>query len=183
MPPLFSKVKEMPLLFRYLPSCHYNFQILAFMSFSTCAPATGPPADVDFFCIAQTTSIQAELSPPVSLPPMAATLFSTALSPLLLPLSSSSRPAPSVSFPSKQPPPLLCAAAVSAWRRSPFMLVPVAASSEVKTVEAEEFSEDLRVFIGNMPFTVDSAQLAGLFEQAGSVEMVEVCAGTDLHIV
>ncbi|KAG8063234.1 hypothetical protein GUJ93_ZPchr0003g16941 [Zizania palustris] len=105
---------------------------------------------------------------------MAATLFSAALSPLLLPLSSSSRPAPSVSFPSKQPPPLLRAAAVSAWRRSPFMLVPVAASSEVETEEAEEFSEDLRVFVGNMPFTVDSAQLAGLFEQAGSVEMVEV---------
>lgn len=38
----------------------------------------------------------------------------------------------------------------------------------------EEFSEDLRVFVGNLPFSVDSAQLAGLFEQAGSVEMVEV---------
>ncbi|KAI4999094.1 hypothetical protein ZWY2020_059847 [Hordeum vulgare] len=35
-----------------------------------------------------------------------------------------------------------------------------------------EYSEDLKVFIGNLPFTVDSAQLAGLFEQAGSVEMV-----------
>ncbi|KAL5217064.1 hypothetical protein ABZP36_017748 [Zizania latifolia] len=111
---------------------------------------------------------------------MAATLYSAALSPLLLPISSSSRPAPSVSFPSKQQPPLLRALAVAGWRRSPFMPVPVAVSSEVETEEAEEtsegeeFSEDLRVFVGNMPFSVDSAQLAGLFEQAGSVEMVEV---------
>uniref|UniRef100_J3MN93 RRM domain-containing protein n=1 Tax=Oryza brachyantha TaxID=4533 RepID=J3MN93_ORYBR len=37
-----------------------------------------------------------------------------------------------------------------------------------------EFAEDLKVFVGNLPFSVDSAQLAGLFEQAGSVEMVEV---------
>jgi RNA recognition motif-containing protein len=54
----------------------------------------------------------------------------------------------------------------------------VAASSDVDTEDAEEssaeFSEDLRVFVGNLPFSVDSAQLAGLFEQAGSVEMVEV---------
>lgn len=63
------------------------------------------------------------------------------------------------------------------------MPVPVAASSEVETEDVEgsggedseaEFSEDLRVFVGNLPFSVDSAQLAGLFERAGSVEMVEV---------
>uniref|UniRef100_A0A8R7P6X0 RRM domain-containing protein n=1 Tax=Triticum urartu TaxID=4572 RepID=A0A8R7P6X0_TRIUA len=37
-----------------------------------------------------------------------------------------------------------------------------------------EYSEDLKAFVGNLPFTIDSAQLAGLFEQAGSVEMVEI---------
>jgi RNA recognition motif-containing protein len=54
-------------------------------------------------------------------------------------------------------------------------------SSEYETEGAEqeeegveEFSEDLKLFVGNLPFSVDSAQLAGLFEQAGSVEMVEV---------
>jgi nucleolin len=62
--------------------------------------------------------------------------------------------------------------------------VAVAVSEEVETEEdeeeeeegsgGEEFSDDLRVFVGNLPFSVDSAQLAGLFEQAGSVEMVEV---------
>ncbi|KAK4419199.1 ribonucleoprotein A, chloroplastic [Sesamum alatum] len=36
------------------------------------------------------------------------------------------------------------------------------------------FSPDLKLFVGNLPFTVDSAALAGLFEQAGNVEMVEV---------
>ena len=59
----------------------------------------------------------------------------------------------------------------------------VAVSSEFETedvrqtegVESEaEFSEDRKLFVGNLPFSVDSAQLAGLFEQAGSVEMVEV---------
>ncbi|KAK6140223.1 hypothetical protein DH2020_026021 [Rehmannia glutinosa] len=36
------------------------------------------------------------------------------------------------------------------------------------------FSADLKLFVGNLPFNVDSAALAGLFEQAGGVEMVEV---------
>lgn len=36
------------------------------------------------------------------------------------------------------------------------------------------FAPDLKLFVGNLPFTVDSAQLAGLFESAGNVEMVEV---------
>ncbi|KAF2312080.1 hypothetical protein GH714_028084 [Hevea brasiliensis] len=36
------------------------------------------------------------------------------------------------------------------------------------------FSPDLKLFVGNLPFSVDSAQLAGLFESAGNVEMVEV---------
>ncbi|KAI7757186.1 hypothetical protein M8C21_021457 [Ambrosia artemisiifolia] len=38
----------------------------------------------------------------------------------------------------------------------------------------ENFSPDLKIFVGNLPFSVDSAALAGLFESAGNVEMVEV---------
>lgn len=37
------------------------------------------------------------------------------------------------------------------------------------------YSPDLKLFVGNLPFGVDSAQLAELFESAGNVEMVEVC--------
>ncbi|KAH7513200.1 hypothetical protein FEM48_Zijuj12G0171200 [Ziziphus jujuba var. spinosa] len=37
---------------------------------------------------------------------------------------------------------------------------------------ASSFSPDLKLFVGNLPFSVDSAQLAGLFESAGNVEMV-----------
>uniref|UniRef100_A0ACD5WXM4 Uncharacterized protein n=1 Tax=Avena sativa TaxID=4498 RepID=A0ACD5WXM4_AVESA len=106
---------------------------------------------------------------------MAATFFSTSLSPQFLSLpssSSSSKPAPSAFFPSKLP--QLRALATAGWRHSLAPLA-VAASSDVDTEESSgEFSEDLRVFVGNLPFSVDSAQLAGLFEQAGSVEMVEV---------
>ncbi|KAF3443112.1 hypothetical protein FNV43_RR17033 [Rhamnella rubrinervis] len=36
------------------------------------------------------------------------------------------------------------------------------------------FSPDLKLFVGNLPFSVDSSKLAGLFESAGNVEMVEV---------
>ncbi|KAF6166254.1 hypothetical protein GIB67_031038 [Kingdonia uniflora] len=36
------------------------------------------------------------------------------------------------------------------------------------------FAPDCKLFVGNLPFNVDSAELAGLFEQAGNVEMVEV---------
>ncbi|PON69313.1 Splicing factor-like protein [Parasponia andersonii] len=35
-------------------------------------------------------------------------------------------------------------------------------------------SPEFKLFVGNLPFSVDSAQLAGLFERAGNVEMVEV---------
>ncbi|GER47202.1 RNA-binding (RRM/RBD/RNP motifs) family protein [Striga asiatica] len=40
--------------------------------------------------------------------------------------------------------------------------------------EEPRFSPDLKLFVGNLPFNVDSSELAGLFEQAGNVEMVEV---------
>ncbi|KAL8245248.1 hypothetical protein R6Q59_011506 [Mikania micrantha] len=38
----------------------------------------------------------------------------------------------------------------------------------------QNFSPDLKIFVGNLPFSIDSAALAGLFESAGNVEMVEV---------
>ncbi|XP_076884176.1 29 kDa ribonucleoprotein A, chloroplastic-like [Bidens hawaiensis] len=40
--------------------------------------------------------------------------------------------------------------------------------------QQQTFSPDLKIFVGNLPFSVDSAALAGLFETAGNVEMVEV---------
>ncbi|KAG9445626.1 hypothetical protein H6P81_011754 [Aristolochia fimbriata] len=47
---------------------------------------------------------------------------------------------------------------------------------EVSGAEEEQvsFSPDLKLFVGNLPFSVDSSVLAGLFERAGNVEMVEV---------
>ncbi|XWS60636.1 hypothetical protein CRYUN_Cryun07bG0052400 [Craigia yunnanensis] len=39
---------------------------------------------------------------------------------------------------------------------------------------ARTFSPDLKLFVGNLPFSVDSAQLVGLFGSAGNVEMVKV---------
>ncbi|KAL2323205.1 hypothetical protein Fmac_027584 [Flemingia macrophylla] len=58
----------------------------------------------------------------------------------------------------------------------------VAVSSELEQEEdnsfsdadAPSFSPDLKLFVGNLPFSVDSAQLAELFEGAGNVEVVEV---------
>lgn len=40
--------------------------------------------------------------------------------------------------------------------------------------EERNFSPDLKIFVGNLPFSADSAALAELFERAGNVEMVEV---------
>ncbi|XP_074582531.1 29 kDa ribonucleoprotein A, chloroplastic-like [Curcuma longa] len=81
------------------------------------------------------------------------------------------------SFPSYTLPPLL--------RKAPPLgsgIVPkVAVSSDLDKEEDFEFSDaqagfspDLKLFVGNLPFGVDSSQLAGLFQQAGNVEMVEV---------
>ncbi|KAF8395238.1 hypothetical protein HHK36_019180 [Tetracentron sinense] len=57
----------------------------------------------------------------------------------------------------------------------------VAVSSEFEQEEdvlserdEASFSPDLKIFVGNLPFTVDSAELAELFERAGNVQMVEV---------
>ena len=38
----------------------------------------------------------------------------------------------------------------------------------------EEPPEDAKIFVGNLPFDVDSQRLAMLFEKAGTVEIAEV---------
>lgn len=40
--------------------------------------------------------------------------------------------------------------------------------------DTPSYSPNQRLFVGNLPFSVDSAQLAEIFENAGDVEMVEV---------
>ncbi|KAG2303509.1 hypothetical protein Bca52824_032160 [Brassica carinata] len=44
----------------------------------------------------------------------------------------------------------------------------------------QSFSSDLKLFVGNLPFNVDSAQLAQIFESSGNVEMVEVMSQIEL---
>ncbi|KAG9138967.1 hypothetical protein Leryth_007572 [Lithospermum erythrorhizon] len=46
-------------------------------------------------------------------------------------------------------------------------------------VQQRTFSADLKVFVGNLPFTSDSSTLAGLFGRAGNVEMAEVIYDRD----
>lgn len=41
--------------------------------------------------------------------------------------------------------------------------------------QEQEPSEDVKLFVGNMTFDVDSDGLAKLFNQAGIVETAEVC--------
>lgn len=54
----------------------------------------------------------------------------------------------------------------------------VAESGEEVEVEVEEEyqepPEEAKLFVGNLPYDVDSERLAGLFEQAGVVEIAEV---------
>ncbi|WOG91272.1 hypothetical protein DCAR_0310520 [Daucus carota subsp. sativus] len=45
---------------------------------------------------------------------------------------------------------------------------------EEEPAREASFSPDLKIFVGNLPFSCDSATLAGLFESSGNVEMVEV---------
>ncbi|WOK93277.1 29 kDa ribonucleoprotein A, chloroplastic-like [Canna indica] len=56
----------------------------------------------------------------------------------------------------------------------PGIITKVALSSDLEFSGGEQYSQDLKLFVGNLPFSVDSAQLAGLFQRAGNVEMVEV---------
>ncbi|KAL9149992.1 hypothetical protein ABFS82_12G140900 [Erythranthe guttata] len=46
--------------------------------------------------------------------------------------------------------------------------------SDFSGADEQSYSADVKLFVGNLPFTVDSSALAGLFERAGNVEMVEV---------
>ncbi|RCV44599.1 hypothetical protein SETIT_9G387200v2 [Setaria italica] len=118
---------------------------------------------------------------------MVATLFSTSLSPRFLALSS---PKPAATMASAFLPFRLLLCVVSAPGQLVFEPVAVAVPSEYETegVEeeeeegAEEFSEDLKLFVGNLPFSIDSAQLVRLFEQVGSVEMVESCSLSYGHL-
>ncbi|EYU38539.1 hypothetical protein MIMGU_mgv1a022002mg [Erythranthe guttata] len=45
--------------------------------------------------------------------------------------------------------------------------------SDFSGADEQSYSADVKLFVGNLPFTVDSSALAGLFERAGNVEMVE----------
>ncbi|KAM1508518.1 hypothetical protein ACFX10_017815 [Malus domestica] len=60
--------------------------------------------------------------------------------------------------------------------------VSIAVSSKFEQDE-EDFSDDReaspkpKLFVGNLPINVDSAQLTGIFESAGNVKMVEVIIG------
>ncbi|XP_073223549.1 RNA-binding protein CP31B, chloroplastic-like [Cicer arietinum] len=54
--------------------------------------------------------------------------------------------------------------------------------SEAESNEAESFEElfeDLKIFVGNLPFDVDSEKLALLFEHVGTVEVAEVIYNRD----
>ncbi|KAJ0765851.1 putative RNA recognition motif domain, nucleotide-binding alpha-beta plait domain superfamily [Helianthus annuus] len=64
------------------------------------------------------------------------------------------------------------AAAAGGWGESR-----VEESGEGEEGEVEEYSEppeDAKIFVGNLPYDVDSEQLAQLFQQAGVVEISEV---------
>nr|AFK42498.1 unknown [Medicago truncatula] len=52
-------------------------------------------------------------------------------------------------------------------------------NEEVEVASFEEPSEDLKIFVGNLPFDVDSEKLAQLFEQSGTVEIAEVIYNRD----
>ncbi|XP_057983745.1 29 kDa ribonucleoprotein A, chloroplastic [Malania oleifera] len=79
---------------------------------------------------------------------------------------------------------LRSARALGSETSSSRFVLKVSVSSDVEQEEEEQevfsnegepsFSPDLKLFVGNLPFGADSAALAGLFERAGNVEMVEV---------
>jgi hypothetical protein len=57
----------------------------------------------------------------------------------------------------------------------------VAAAAEEEVGEYVEPPEEAKVYVGNLPYDVDSERLAQLFEQAGVVEASEVST-TPLHL-
>ncbi|KAF7142736.1 hypothetical protein RHSIM_Rhsim05G0180400 [Rhododendron simsii] len=117
----------------------------------------------------------------------ATSLHFLSLTPNSLPLSSS-KPTPSLSsLPlSRLPSPKSLLSLPSPFLHFPSRLVVarnVSVSSEFEQDEEEvalsdeeepSFSPDLKVFVGNLPFSVDSSTLSEVFERAGNVEMVEV---------
>uniref|UniRef100_M8BC26 Uncharacterized protein n=1 Tax=Aegilops tauschii TaxID=37682 RepID=M8BC26_AEGTA len=59
----------------------------------------------------------------------------------------------------------------------------VAAEEEVEEVgEYVEPPEEAKVYVGNLPYDVDSERLAQLFEQAGVVEVSESLEGRALRV-
>ncbi|XP_077229556.1 29 kDa ribonucleoprotein A, chloroplastic-like [Tasmannia lanceolata] len=121
---------------------------------------------------------------------MASSLLLPYLSPKTLILSKTKTPSTSLSSaslsltsPIKNKNPLLFSSSLLPKKPTNFSSVFVQNVSVSSELEQEEevsnerepnFSPDLKLFVGNLPFTVDSATLAGLFERAGNVEMVEV---------
>jgi hypothetical protein len=41
--------------------------------------------------------------------------------------------------------------------------------------EADQVPVNTKLYFGNLPYNVDSAQLAGMIQEYGTPEMVEVC--------
>ncbi|KAJ4847840.1 hypothetical protein Tsubulata_000156 [Turnera subulata] len=111
----------------------------------------------------------------------ASSLFFPSLNPKTLASLSNSVKPTLVSFSSSSPKPIPTLFHSSSPVHSRFVRN-VAVSAEVGQDEdvlssaddEPSFSPDLKLFVGNLPFSVDSAQLAGVFESAGNVEMVEV---------
>ncbi|KAH0872523.1 LOW QUALITY PROTEIN: hypothetical protein HID58_069885, partial [Brassica napus] len=85
-------------------------------------------------------------------------------------------PSPSIStrspLPSPSLPPRLASSVTSRLLTTPQSKK--TASSLMTTLLPQSFPSDLKLFVGNLPFNVDSAQVAQLFESAGNVEMAEV---------
>uniref|UniRef100_A0A0D3CPY8 RRM domain-containing protein n=2 Tax=Brassica oleracea var. oleracea TaxID=109376 RepID=A0A0D3CPY8_BRAOL len=100
--------------------------------------------------------------------------FSPSPDPSLLP--SYLLPSPSIStrspLPSPSLPPRLASSVTSRLLTTPQSKK--TASSLMTTLLPQSFPSDLKLFVGNLPFNVDSAQVAQLFESAGNVEMAEV---------
>uniref|UniRef100_A0A0D3DPI0 RRM domain-containing protein n=1 Tax=Brassica oleracea var. oleracea TaxID=109376 RepID=A0A0D3DPI0_BRAOL len=100
--------------------------------------------------------------------------FSPSPDPSLLP--SYLLPSPSIStrspLPSPSLPPRLASSVTSRLLTTPKSKK--TASSLMTTLLPQSFPSDLKLFVGNLPFNVDSAQVAQLFESAGNVEMAEV---------
>ncbi|CAN6909522.1 unnamed protein product, partial [Brassica oleracea] len=85
-------------------------------------------------------------------------------------------PSPSIStrspLPSPSLPPRLASSVTS--RLLTTSQLKKTASLLMMTLLPQSFSSDFKLFVGNLPFNVDSAQVAQLFESAGNVEMAEV---------